>query len=297
MKYVALFNLQPVEGELPHQWAAQRESEGFYGIAAADHFHQRGRGLYHGLSSLAAMATTTTRVQLSTAFANNLIRSPVEFAQAALSLQQLSNGRFEAGLGSGWQEDEIEGAGLPFHEPAVRARMFREAIEIVRSLFSGPCEFHGEFYDINLPAAGPACATPPRIAAAIGGAWTMRNIGPLVDHIELFPGGAAVRGVTDFTKLTAYTADELLRTVDTARQVNPAATVGLSLFAAIGDNPTVNFMADAFRTSALDGLAGPPDQVAEALNRIGQRANVDRITIVPPLPGTPDALAGLLHHT
>lgn len=54
MKCVALFNLQPVEGELPHQWATQRESEAFYGIAAADHFHQRGRGLYHGLSSLAA---------------------------------------------------------------------------------------------------------------------------------------------------------------------------------------------------------------------------------------------------
>lgn len=49
---------------------------------------------------------------MTTAFANNLIRSPVEVAQAALSLHALSDGRFQVGLGAGWAVEEIIGASL-----------------------------------------------------------------------------------------------------------------------------------------------------------------------------------------
>ena len=71
-----------------------------------------------------------------TATANNLVRSPVETAQAALTLHELSDGRFNLGLGAGWQRDELEASGIDYPPPRQRAERYVAAIQIVRDLFS-----------------------------------------------------------------------------------------------------------------------------------------------------------------
>src|SRR3954471_5293712 len=100
--------------ELPGPWAADREAEGWDGLGMYDHWYLStvGRGLFHPFAVLGNVAGLTSRLRLTTTFANNLARSPVEFAQAALTLQYLSAGRFDAGLGAGWSAQELEGAGL-----------------------------------------------------------------------------------------------------------------------------------------------------------------------------------------
>ena len=84
MEHVVVYNgdrLDPVE------WAARREGEGWSGLAMADHVSSgRGGVQWHPFSAPGAMAVGTKRVSLTTAYANNLMRSPVEYAQAALSL-------------------------------------------------------------------------------------------------------------------------------------------------------------------------------------------------------------------
>ncbi|NIR99166.1 MAG: LLM class flavin-dependent oxidoreductase, partial [Gammaproteobacteria bacterium] len=79
------------------------------------------------------MACATTHTRITTSFCNNLFRSPVEFAQAALSLQAASDGRFEAGLGAGWLQDEIEAMGDVYPSGPERVSRYVEALTVVRS--------------------------------------------------------------------------------------------------------------------------------------------------------------------
>ena len=85
----------------PGKWAKEMESLGWHGVCASDHFWVT-HSYPHVFVAATEMACNTEKVKLTTSFCNNLFRSPVEFCQAALSLQQASSGRFEAGLGAGW---------------------------------------------------------------------------------------------------------------------------------------------------------------------------------------------------
>ena len=93
--------------ETPGDWARAREAEGWHGLALSDHFVTVALGYPHLWVALTEMAYATCSIPITSSFANNLFRSPVEFAQAALTLNRVANDRFEAGLGAGWIEDEI----------------------------------------------------------------------------------------------------------------------------------------------------------------------------------------------
>lgn len=280
----------------PGRWAADRESEGWSLAAMPDHFASgEPSGDIHTFVALGAMAASTTTIRLATGYGNNLLRSPVEFAQAAMSIQAISGGRFEAGFGAGWYEPEISGAGLQYPIPAERAKRFKEAVTVIRDLFAGQCDFSGEFYNVNLRRVGPIVEPPP-LAAALGGPWTIANIGPLVDHIEVIPAGATLKD-GDFN-VGAYAksvkGDDIRRMVRTAREANPNATIGLSLFVAAAPSPMTDFMATRFSGSLFDGLAGDPTTVVNAVRRFND-FDVDRITLVPPVPGTAEAITALIN--
>src|SRR4051794_1120573 len=81
-------------------WAQARERDGWDGICVSDHlFVGMAAAFPHLWVKATELACATARIRLMSSFANNLFRSPVEFAHAALTLQQVSGGRFEAGLG------------------------------------------------------------------------------------------------------------------------------------------------------------------------------------------------------
>ena len=183
MEYVA--NL--LNGDVdPAAWARQREDEGWDVLGCADHLFSPRRAYPHLWVTLATFAAATSRPRLTSSFANNLLRTPVEFAQAALQMQAVSGGRFEAGLGAGWDEVEIAGAGLEYPSAGARAGRYAEAIQIVRQLLDkGACQFHGDFYDIDIPMLGPRVEPPPPLVASLGGPRTIREIAPLVDRVEL----------------------------------------------------------------------------------------------------------------
>ena len=138
----------------PGLWAAQREGEGWTAVSMADHLWVEQIACPNLFVSLSRMVTSTSTVRVSPAFANNLLRSPVEFAHASLSLAQASDGRYVAGLGAGWDATELKALGIDCPSPAQRARRFREAVLIIRELLHArPCRFEGEFYDVDRAAS------------------------------------------------------------------------------------------------------------------------------------------------
>jgi alkanesulfonate monooxygenase SsuD/methylene tetrahydromethanopterin reductase-like flavin-dependent oxidoreductase (luciferase family) len=105
----------------PREWARRREAEGWDALAVADHVFTATRPYPHVWVTAAAMAMATHDVTITTAFVNNLLRSPVEVAQAARQLQVVSDGRFELGLGAGWADEEITGSGLRYPQRCTTA--------------------------------------------------------------------------------------------------------------------------------------------------------------------------------
>jgi alkanesulfonate monooxygenase SsuD/methylene tetrahydromethanopterin reductase-like flavin-dependent oxidoreductase (luciferase family) len=233
-------------------------------------------------------------MRLTTTFANNLLRSPVEFVHAALTLQALSGGRFEAGLGAGWRAADLAGAPLP--TGPIIARRYREAMVIARELLrTRTCSFHGEFYDVELtdqplPDADPA----PPLVAAVGGPWVIDHIAPLADRVEVMPMFRVGRaGVIDGAKFSEGVPDEIARLARRARDANPTAPLQVGVFLAAGSGPAVDGLAQMYAGGPLDGLAGHPRKVADRLLALAD-LGINRVTLIELVPGSYRQLAPLL---
>ena len=271
--------------------AAAVESGGFTGISCSDHFF-RTHAYPHLWVTLAAMATATQRISIGSAFANNLFRSPVEFAQASLTMQQLSSGRFQAGLGAGWLATEAVGAGLAFPAPAVRARRYREAVVIVRDLFAnGSCTFAGEFYKIDCPVV-PKVDHPPSLVVSVGGPWTIRNVAPLADRVELKFGRSTRDGDLDVAELAAAGRDDLRRMIDQVREAAPAVPIGVFAMIAVGDGPEVDRVRMMLGEGLYSQFVGEPTRVLDNLRSLGT-LGIDRVQLTDLVEGSSLRLAPL----
>jgi probable F420-dependent oxidoreductase len=116
----------------------------------------------------AAMATTTLRVGC-TVFANDF-RHPALLAKEVASIDVLTGGRFEFGIGAGWNKREYDRVGIPFDPPAVRVARMEEAVHIIKELWSdGPCSFTGRHYTISGPDGTPKPVQRPYPPIFMGG--------------------------------------------------------------------------------------------------------------------------------
>jgi alkanesulfonate monooxygenase SsuD/methylene tetrahydromethanopterin reductase-like flavin-dependent oxidoreductase (luciferase family) len=275
----------------PATWARAREAEGWYGLAVADHLWDRGLAYPHVWVALGAMAASTSRVMLTSSFANNLVRSPVEFAQASLAVQQASSGRFEAGLGAGWARAEIEQIGHRYPPSAERISRYIEAITIAGELLrTRHCSFHGDYYGVDVDILGPDVPPPP-LVASVGGPRSIRKVSPLVDRVELKVSSSATRGgELDYAAFQLVDEDHLDSLVALVRAVSPDVPLGMFLQVGVGDNPRLRQLSATLGDSWMSRFIGPPAQVAEALMAL-ESHGVDRVQLTPYLPETFELLA------
>ena len=97
-----------------------------------------------------AAAARTDRIRLGTLVLNNDLRHPVALAQDLATLDHLSGGRLEVGVGAGHSFTEYAAMGMPFDPPAVRKERLAEAVEILRALLDGvPVSFDGAHYRLE----------------------------------------------------------------------------------------------------------------------------------------------------
>lgn len=281
----------------PGDWAREREAEGWHGVVCSDHYWVPPvgeRGTPHVWTTLATMAAHTERVLVGPSFANNLSRSPVEFAHASLSLQRDSAGRAEAALGAGWMRDELELTGQPFPSAPERARRLREAVLISRDLLRrGTVHFHGEFYDVEVPWLGPQVAPPPPLVASLGGPWTIRNIAPLVDRVELTIGRATRSGSNDLSLLAEVDLDDVRAMVSQVREVNDRVPIGMLAHVAVGAGPAIVERQRALGEGLFGRFVGEPDQVAATIRSLGD-LGITRVQVTETVPGSLERLAPAL---
>jgi probable F420-dependent oxidoreductase len=156
--------------------AAVRRAEdlGYDTVLCSDHLELEGRHFSHfaPIPALTAAAVATERIRVGTAVLNQDLRHPAVLAREAASLDVLSGGRLELGIGAGWNEPEYVMAGIHWDQMAVRVRRFTEYIQVVKGVIAEPSfSFAGEFFTITEMPGEPAPIQrphPPIMIGAIG---------------------------------------------------------------------------------------------------------------------------------
>ena len=120
-----------------------------------DHLYALGgdpaQPVFDGWTVLGAMAEVTKRVRIGLIVTGNLYRHPALLAKLAVTVDHLSHGRLDFGIGAGWNEPEFKGLGIPFPEsPADRIRMLEEACVVYKLLATEPrASFAGRYYTLT----------------------------------------------------------------------------------------------------------------------------------------------------
>lgn len=273
----------------PGQFAAFAEDAGYDGATCSDHYWLR-EAAPHVWVALAAMGCATQRITLAPSFVNNLARSPFEFVQASVAMHRLSGGRFEAGLGAGWNEREIVATGQIYPSGPQRARMYRESLLIARQLLTeGRCSFVGEHYRMDVPLIETLQAPELPLVASVGGAWTMRHITPIVDRVELKFGRTTRGGSLDIPALATVTEDELTGMIAEVREVRPDIPIGLFVLFAAGDGPQVEAVQAAMGDSLCREFVGEPKRVLDRLRSL-ETLGIGRVQLTELVPGSLERL-------
>jgi probable F420-dependent oxidoreductase len=152
--------------------ARRAEDAGFDTLLLRDHFIEEPFG--HQLApfpALTAVAAVTERLRVGTLVCANDYRHPVMLAKEAATLDLLSEGRFELGLGAGFSQAEYDQAGMPFDRPGVRVDRLQEAIQVIKRIWATtPGTFTGELYTVTGLDGFPKPVQRPRPPIHIGGA-------------------------------------------------------------------------------------------------------------------------------
>ena len=157
-------------------FAERAEAAGYDAVAVEDHFFMRNPmespedPRLECFTALAAVAMVTRRVKLGQIVACNSFRHPAMTAKIAASLDHLSGGRLELGLGAGWFREEYDALGIDYPPPRVRIAQLSEALKIIKKLWSEPIvDFEGEHYRIRGAYAEPKPLQKPRPRILLGG--------------------------------------------------------------------------------------------------------------------------------
>lgn len=150
--------------------ARRAEALGYSSLVVADHIGQP----FSPMLAMLAVADATTSLRIGVHVLGNDFRNPVMLAKEAATLDLLSEGRLELGLGAGWQPADYERTGVPFDSPGVRINRLAEAIQVLKgafaSAFSGESfTFSGAHYTVQELTLRPAPVQRPRPPIVIGG--------------------------------------------------------------------------------------------------------------------------------
>jgi F420-dependent oxidoreductase-like protein len=255
--------------------ALEAERLGFGAFFRSDHYLAIGSDGLPGPTdawvTLAGLARDTTTIRLGTLVTSATFRRPGPLAIAVATVDQMSGGRVEMGIGAGWFEAEHRAYGIPFPEPKERFDRLEEQLAIITGLWAteGGFSFEGEHYQIS-DSPGLPKPTQPKPPVLVGGKGPRRTPALAAQYADEFNLPFVDEAVTEAQFARVREACE-------RRDRDPdELTWSNALTVCIGaDEAEVERRAKAIGREAdelrANGLAGTPDEV---LDKIGRYAAV-----------------------
>jgi F420-dependent oxidoreductase-like protein len=260
--------------------AQNAERLGFSAFFRSDHVQRIGAGspVAPGLPgpteswvTLGGIARETSVIRLGTLVTSATFRHPSMLALAVSTVDQMSGGRAELGLGSGWYESEHVAYGLPFGTLGSRFDVFAEQLEIISGLWATPewgaFSYAGKHYTLVDSPALPKPAQSPRPPIIIGGNGAKRTPALAARFADEF--NSAFRTVED----TAAAFERVRAAVADSGRAPESITYSVGQTICMGeDDAEVGRRAERLGRSVeslrAGALCGTPDQVREKIERL-----------------------------
>jgi probable F420-dependent oxidoreductase len=163
------FGVQVSQASSAAQWrdkARKIEDLGYSTLFMPDHFGEE----LAPMPAIAMAAAHTTTLRVGSLVFDNDYKHPAILAKEAATIDVLSDGRLELGIGAGWMKSDYDALGLPYDPPAVRVDRFEEALHVIKGCFTGETfSYNGEHYRIANYASWPVPAQRPGPPILVGG--------------------------------------------------------------------------------------------------------------------------------
>ncbi len=193
--------------------AQKAEEYGYDSFMVPDHLGNQ----VGPIAALGALAVATEKIRLGTAVLANGFRHPAVLAKDAATIDVLSKGRLELGIGAGWLKEDYDMAGIDYERPGIRIEKLDESLTILDTLLRGKeCTFEGKHYQVRGLKGSPRPRQGPRPPIAVGGGGPrmLRLAAKHADIISVVP----VTTSDGKLKLSGITLDETCKRVDVVRQ-------------------------------------------------------------------------------
>jgi probable F420-dependent oxidoreductase len=174
--------------------AKRLEALGYDTLAMPDHMIG---GAWAAMPALAVAATVTQKLRVGTLVIDNDFRNPTVFARECATVDMLTNGRFELGIGAGWLDRDYQSTGIPFDRGRVRVARLAEAVMLMKRLFTEEqVTFTGDHYTVEKAECRPKPVQqpyPPFLIAG-GGPEILALAGREANIVAIVPAGITGSG-------------------------------------------------------------------------------------------------------
>jgi len=271
--------------------AVLAEALGYDSIWVYDHFHNVPRPAHEAVfecwTTMAAISQRTSRVRLGQMVGCNSYRNPAMLAKITSTIDVISGGRLDWGIGAGWYENEYKGYGFEFPKPKDRIGMLNESVEIVRSMWTQTeTNYDGKYYRLSRANCDPKPLQSPHPPIWIGGGGeqlTLRVVAKYADYSnfggqpdewarkrEILKGHCKAVGRDEETIGKTWSPEVFIRS--TEAEVVAAGTQSL--------------WAEPFDAWRDANLVGTPEQVAEKIQTYVDLGCTGFIPWCPDYPST-----------
>jgi F420-dependent oxidoreductase-like protein len=166
------------------------ERLGYDSVWLDDHLMYKDSAILECWTTLSALATATSRIRLGTMVTCTAHHNPALLAKSSATLDVISNGRLEFGVGAGVQETEHQAYGFSFPKPAERIAKLEESLEVIRRLWTYPkASYQGKYYSLKDAVCQPKPKQKPHPPIIVGGGGEKHTLKVAAKYADRFDWG------------------------------------------------------------------------------------------------------------
>jgi len=271
--------------------AVRAEELGYDSLWVYDHFHNVPRpaqeAVFECWTTIAAISQRTSTIRLGQMVGCNSYRNPGLLAKITSTIDVISGGRLDWGIGAGWYESEYKGYGFEFAKPSDRIGMLKETVEIVKSMWSQPeTTYDGKYYKLSRANCDPKPLQKPNPPIWIGGGGEQLTLRVVAQHADVSNFGSSVEEFISKREILKGHCAAIGRDEESIRK-----TISSEVFI----RETEKEVIDAGCLSAWGGdpeqwrqkaLVGTPEQVSEKIQKYLDAGCTGFIPWCPDYPST-----------
>jgi len=247
------------------------EQLGYDSVWVYDHFHNVPRPAHEAVfecwTTIAAISQRTSRIRLGQMVGCAGYRNPGLLAKITSTVDVISGGRLDWGIGAGWYENEYRGYGYEFPAPKDRIGLLRETVEIVKSMWTEPeTTYRGEHYELVRANCDPKPLQRPHPPIWIGGGGEQLTLRVVARHADCSNFGGKPEEFAHKCEILQSHCTAVGRDYDEIRKTwSPEVFIRETEEEIVAAGPR-NLWGEPFESWRAGNLVGTPEQVAEKID-------------------------------